>query len=55
MILDGWMEKIRQIISDKRLEGHYGYLDPKKAEKMKHHELQRYALVLQDWVERWLR
>jgi hypothetical protein len=47
--------KIRPILSDPRLAGHYGYVDPKKVEKMKHGDLQRHAVILQAWVERWLR
>jgi hypothetical protein len=47
--------RIRPILSDQRLAGHFGYVDPKKAEKMKHEELVRHAVILQAWVERWLR
>lgn len=55
IILEGRMEKIRPILSDQRLAGHFGYVEPAKVDKMKHAELQRHALVLQNWVERWLR
>jgi hypothetical protein len=49
------MAKVRPILSDQRLAGHFGYVDPEKAKKMKHEELVRHAIVLQAWVERWLR
>lgn len=46
--------RIRKILSDSRLKDHYGYVSKQKAGRMDHGRLWQRAVVLEDWLNRWL-
>jgi hypothetical protein len=49
------MPKIREILADERIRGHFGYVSMEKTEKVDHVRLRGHASNLLDWVKRWLR
>lgn len=53
--LDDCAPKVRDILADERLLGHYGYVTVRQMKNIDHPKLQQYASVLLSWVERWLR
>lgn len=50
-----WGPKVRAVLADPRIDGHYGYADMGKTAKMSYEHLRGHAEVLKTWIERWLR